>query len=92
MFDTRSIVYGAMYHGGVRIFFHKDKAYSQAWYRGPKDEVVIIGWLDEGDMRSLQATGIKVEWAQKPENGKLVAGLDTAESVLKMTEPEKSDE
>lgn len=75
MFDLKSVVYGAMYYGSKQIFFQRDRAYALAWYRDETTgQVVRIGWLEDGDLRSLQAAGLKTPMVSTDEVGILVAG------------------
>lgn len=66
MFDNKSIVFGAIKHGGLKVRFHKDGAFRQAWYYDQNGLVQIIGWLEEGEIRSLESTGIVIYYEDKP--------------------------
>lgn len=83
MFDLKSVVYGAIYYGNKQIFFQRDRAYALAWYRDEKTGTIVrMGWLEDGDLRSLQAAGLKTPMVSTDEASKFVAGGTNATEAL----------
>lgn len=67
MMDNKSIVFGAVLHGKLKVRFHKDGAFQQAWYYDEDGSVKIIAWLEEGEVRSLASAGVPITQEQKPQ-------------------------